>query len=1088
MGRFILAFLTLSFVAGNLLAQEKGLLVPDLGQFPYKVYTAEDFDGHFQILGLSVSEKNLLYTASNTHLLEYDGVSWRDYGYQIDDIITNVKAGPNGRLYWAGPSEIGYIEPGDDGKPVYYELIVSAGDTILSNLNTRSIEMVEDDVFFITNEGVIQFDPNTGEQHWFSLPEDSLHSFTYNGKLFLSFDLGVFWEWEGGRFVSTDLFERINDTPLLDVFKWEDQMIAVAEHQVLFCGVEQDSLCEEKLMMEEYISGFNDESGKIIDALLTKKGLLVLATQGQGVLLYDMALGNYRILDQNNGLAGSITNKIALDQEEGLWVAATGGISRIDLTGNLTVFPEDYYLDGFTTAQMANVGPYHYISTTGGIYGFNKQSGEWRNIYPKTELCRSFASSPLGILTVCGNEVVALNEFEAEAVFTVTANLISLKKSRTNPNLFYAGSHTDLVILEVSDRLQLQARYYPGAPYFARGFYDQGPDTLWMGSLSDGIYRFVFEDETLKEVDSFDEEDGISGQYPRPIEIDGKLKFVSTKGLFSNKASGERPIFVQDSTFTAAYNASGQGAIWSAELGQDEGYWLAGDARLSLAIKQADGMYRWEEFPLLQRMQGKTNLVYVDQESRGILWSAWVKKIVRFRIDARPPTNDYQTIIRSIAFGDSVLYDGHGPLPLSVDVQEKNNAIRIDYAAPRYSSLDKMTYAIKLEGFDDAWSSWSEDTHKDYTGLREGTYRFLVKARDVYGVESRPAELSFNILAPWYQSRLFLGNTLMLLLLGILLGARKYSLYRTRLLEEKNVELEETIQKRTKEISNKNEELIESNRLLEVVNTELSVINDQLTVTNEELQVKTLELRNALEANKDILGITAHDLKNPISGMLSMAELLMMELNEDEREALLSAHEYAPLIKQESTRMLTIIENLLDKYREGYEEKLNTKLTNVPSLVSGVIKMNHALAKDKEQSIQFISQFEDDVPLDTSKMERVLDNLISNAIKYSEPGSEIKIFTAKVENNLRIAVADSGPGLSEEDKKRVFGKLQRLSARPTAGERSTGLGLYIVKQLVEFHGGKVGVDSHKGEGATFWVLLPIMNNALSKEHDILSAN
>ena len=102
-----------------------------------------------------------------------------------------------------------------------------------------------------------------------------------------------------------------------------------------------------------------------------------------------------------------------------------------------------------------------------------------------------------------------------------------------------------------------------------------------------------------------------------------------------------------------------------------------------------------------------------------------------------------------------------------------------------------------------------------------------------------------------------------------------------------------------------------------------------------------------------------------------------------------------------------------------------------------------------------------------------MDNLISNAVKYSPKGKSIFVRVREVEGRVRAEVQDEGPGISAEDRKRLFGKFARLTARPTAGEHSTGLGLAIVKRLVESMQGEVRCESELGQGATFIVELPV---------------
>jgi signal transduction histidine kinase len=115
------------------------------------------------------------------------------------------------------------------------------------------------------------------------------------------------------------------------------------------------------------------------------------------------------------------------------------------------------------------------------------------------------------------------------------------------------------------------------------------------------------------------------------------------------------------------------------------------------------------------------------------------------------------------------------------------------------------------------------------------------------------------------------------------------------------------------------------------------------------------------------------------------------------------------------------------------------------------------------------------VAADTTQLVQIMDNLVSNAVKYSPSGKNIYVRVYQVDSRVRAEIKDEGPGISAEDQKRLFGKFARLSARPTAGEHSTGLGLAIVKRLVESMKGEVWCESHPGDGAAFIVELPEWN-------------
>ncbi len=108
---------------------------------------------------------------------------------------------------------------------------------------------------------------------------------------------------------------------------------------------------------------------------------------------------------------------------------------------------------------------------------------------------------------------------------------------------------------------------------------------------------------------------------------------------------------------------------------------------------------------------------------------------------------------------------------------------------------------------------------------------------------------------------------------------------------------------------------------------------------------------------------------------------------------------------------------------------------------------------------------------DPMRLRQVMDNLISNAVKYSPAGSEVRVRAAVEGDEWLVSVQDQGPGLTADDQERLFEDFARLSAKPTGGEKSTGLGLAITRRVIEAHGGRIGVNSTPGSGATFWFTL-----------------
>jgi signal transduction histidine kinase len=238
-----------------------------------------------------------------------------------------------------------------------------------------------------------------------------------------------------------------------------------------------------------------------------------------------------------------------------------------------------------------------------------------------------------------------------------------------------------------------------------------------------------------------------------------------------------------------------------------------------------------------------------------------------------------------------------------------------------------------------------------------------------------------------------------------------------------------------------------------------------------EQQRKKLEELNNLK-NK-FLGMAAHDLRNPLTSIGGFSEII---LNDELGPVPGEQKEILQIIYSTSEEMLALVNDLLDvSVIESGKLELKYQKGSINSLIEERIKINQVIA-DK-QNITLHSNLSE-IPefiFDSKRIAQVMDNLFSNAIKFSPHNLNIYV-TSEIDGNMvKIRVKDEGPGISEEDKTKLFGEFQRLSARPTDGEKSTGLGLSIVKRIITAHGGTISVESTLGDGATFSFTLPLEN-------------
>ncbi len=270
--------------------------------------------------------------------------------------------------------------------------------------------------------------------------------------------------------------------------------------------------------------------------------------------------------------------------------------------------------------------------------------------------------------------------------------------------------------------------------------------------------------------------------------------------------------------------------------------------------------------------------------------------------------------------------------------------------------------------------------------------------------------------------------------------------------------------------------LARSSFLLNINNiTKQKIIQSQteaLAARNGELQQTNLRLEQLDNERVELMGIVAHDLKNPLTNIMLATEVGEMALTDGDMRKI--AHVQTEITKS-ARRMLDLIRNLLDMNRiESGAIRFQMKVLDVVPVLESLTEQYSDIGRAKNITLHLVLNAPHMmVSADEQILVQVLDNLISNAVKYSPYDKNIFIRLKASNEAVRVEVQDEGPGISEEDMKKLFGKFARLSAQPTGGEHSTGLGLSIVKKMVEAMNGKVWCESELGKGATFIVEFPL---------------
>lgn len=381
-------------------------------------------------------------------------------------------------------------------------------------------------------------------------------------------------------------------------------------------------------------------------------------------------------------------------------------------------------------------------------------------------------------------------------------------------------------------------------------------------------------------------------------------------------------------------------------------------------------------------------------------------------------------------------------------------SFEIEYTAFSYENPHRIFFRYMLKGVDTAWTDAGNRRTAYYTNVPAGKYTLLVEA---FNSEHRSVKSTVSVIITitprFYETKLFYA------VLILLIGAGVYGTYKIRIraLKNRQIELARLVTERTHALEE--EKTITENQ------------SEQLRNYNEQLKKTNAKLRKANDIKTQFIHIAAHDLKNPLQSIIGYSDLIRASADRDS-----IAEKNITKVYESAKKMLHIVTELLEN-AEIESGAVHLSIAEIDTLlvVQSVIATYADAATAKMQTITFESSGNTVISTDENAFKRIVDNLLSNAIKYSPHGKRISVSLDGTAQALLLSIEDQGPGMTARDKERMFGKFQRLSAQTTGGETSTGLGLSIVKSLVDLLGGTITVKSELGKGTCFTVGLKRRN-------------
>ena len=274
------------------------------------------------------------------------------------------------------------------------------------------------------------------------------------------------------------------------------------------------------------------------------------------------------------------------------------------------------------------------------------------------------------------------------------------------------------------------------------------------------------------------------------------------------------------------------------------------------------------------------------------------------------------------------------------------------------------------------------------------------------------------------------------------------------------------------ELARQNHDLVQVLGELEEKREQLEQVNRRLEESNRELNEANAKLRELSAMKEEFLALTTHDLRSPltvISGVINFfTSGRLGELTPEQKNMV-------AMMERNTQNLIELVNDLLDASKlESGTMRLDATSISLRGLIDELREQMQPLATEKEIALE--EEIPEDLPhlrADRAKLRRVLVNLVSNALKFTPKGGRVRVTAAREGGMVRASVSDTGVGIPPEDVRDIFDKYAQARSRAARSEKGTGLGLYITRQLVELHGGKIGVQSEVGKGSTFSFTIPI---------------
>lgn len=772
-----------------------------------KNFNPEDYGGYPQNWAVVQDARGIIYVGNGDDgVLEFDGTQWRHIAVPRQSTVRSLATDARGRVYVGCVGDFGYLAPDAAGRMHYVSLLDRIPPEDRDFADVWNVLPGDDGIYFATSSRL--FHLASGKVRvWKAQTEFHLAYYLDHQLYIQQMDQGL-EKLVAGRLERVEGGARFATDRIYAMVPWDEAgkpaSILIGSRQAGWLIFDGHAYRPWSPRSAEAL-----KADQIYGAQWLADGRLAVATLQGGVMLLDRQGDEVGRVGMAEGLIGDTVYGMMQDRDAGLWLALDNGLARVEVGSPLTRFTRMSGLDGSVMAIHRH-GRTLYAGTAKGLFRldetkarFTRVAGIHGQVWDMLDMDGSLlVASAQGLFEVDGNR--AARQLSREFSFT-------LARVAPHDDRLLAGQRDGLLSMRfASGRLVDEGKVVAGEIH---SLLADAAGTLWIGFMDEGAARLDLSGQARPATSPRMERLQPSVTHPEEPRfvtlglINGDIRFGTASGIQKLDASGRA--LVPDERFSGLFG-SGTRQVWKFEQDAFGSVWMytVDPARhlkaLGVAVADAQGRYHWQERPL-QALSGKT-VFALTSEPDGVIWVGTNDGLYRHDPHRQ---KDYATpaatLLRNVAtHGGKLLWGGAGRVaPAELDWRE--NSLRFDYAQPDFEMGAAERYQVMLEGMDNTWSAWTNETYRDYTNLPEGSYRFRVRARDAYGGLGSEANFSFRVLPPWYRSW-WAYLTWCALLLLVAKGAMRW---RLRTLRRRNQALTKLVEERTEALECANSALVD---------------------------------------------------------------------------------------------------------------------------------------------------------------------------------------------------------------------------------------------------------------------------------------